>query len=86
MKKLEKELKAFANARRLKILELLSKRGSATVGQVSRAIKLSFKSTSRHLNLLFAANLVDRQQIRLEMHYSVSQNKRKTIKTILNII
>ena len=85
MKKLEKLLKAFANARRLEILKNLLEKKDLTVGQLSKRIKLSFKSTSRHLAVLFAADLVEKDQHSLEMRYRICQKQVTIIKTILNL-
>ena len=58
MKDKEKLLKALANARRLEILQLLKKRAELSVGEIAEKIDLSFRSTSRHLRLLFQAGLL----------------------------
>ena len=66
IKEAEKILKALANARRLAIVKYLRKEKEATVGDIAEAIKLSFKATSKHLDLVlrvYAARrffLVDR--------------------------
>jgi len=86
MKKLEKILKVFANARRLAILAHLCARKEATVGNVSREIKLSFKSTSRHLAVLFSADLVEREQRNLEVYYSVSKSGRTMFNQVFSIL
>ncbi len=86
MKKLEKILKVFASARRLSILSYLANRKSATVGQITDEIKLSFKSTSRHLSVLFAADLVEKEQRSLEVHYRLSTSAIRMLRTILTIL
>ena len=59
MKELEKVLKALANERRLKILKILKKNSELSVGEVAEEIGLSFRSTSRHLNLLYRAGILE---------------------------
>ncbi len=62
MKDLARQLKAVANERRLKILVLLKKGGMWTVSDIADAIKLSIRSTSRHLQLLKQAGLLEDTQ------------------------
>lgn len=71
-KKLERVLKAAANRRRFLILAYLKKEKEASVGSVAEHIHLSFKATSRHLAVLFAADLVDRTQRSSEVFYRLS--------------
>jgi len=72
MKNLERQFKALANRRRLAILKYLKQNREATVGAISDNINLSFKSTSRHLSVLAAADMVDREQRSLEVYYRLS--------------
>ncbi|MDP3974830.1 MAG: metalloregulator ArsR/SmtB family transcription factor [Candidatus Jorgensenbacteria bacterium] len=69
---LERTLKALANRRRLAILSYLKAEREAPVGEIAGAIRLSFKSTSKHLAVLFAADLVDRDQRELQMFYRLA--------------
>ena len=84
---LEKVLKALANKRRLFILAFLKKEKEATVSLISREIKLSFKSTSRHLSILLSAEIVEKEQRSLEAYYSIATNLPvpEIIKIILSI-
>jgi len=86
MKKLEKILKVFANARRLSIMEYLQRCKEAPVGRIAGEIKLSFKATSRHLNILFASNMVERDQRDIEVYYRLSRQSSKMLKTITSIL
>lgn len=85
-KELEKLLKALANRRRLVILKYLAKRKEANVGSVAEHIKLSFKSTSRHLNILASAGILDRDQRGLEIFYSISNNAPDIVQYVLRIM
>ena len=58
---LEKVLKSIANRRRIKILKIL-KRRPLSVGEIAKEIKLSFKSTSRHLSILHSSGLIEKEQ------------------------
>lgn len=86
IKTLEKYLKALANKRRLAILKHLKKIKEATVGEISELINLSFKSTSRHLSVLFGADLVEREQRSTEVYYCLEASYPLAIKTIIQIL
>ena len=86
MKEHEKILKAFANHRRLQIIKFLKDKKLATVTSISEHLKLSFKSTSKHLAVLFGAGIVEKEQNNLSMFYSVSDTLPKLATQIINII
>lgn len=86
MKDYERMLKALANRRRLAILRYLRKQKEARVGEIAGAIKLSFKATSRHLQQLAAADILERDQRGLEMWYRIDKNLASPAKSILNYI
>ena len=85
-KQTEKILKALANRRRLAILKFLHKSRRASVGDIAKEIKLSFKSTSRHLAVLRGADLMDREQINLVMLYSLHEPPGPILKAVLAIL
>ncbi len=74
MKHLEKTFKAFGNITRLKIISLLKKKKTASVGQISEGVKCSYKAASKHLSILFRVDLVDREQRGYEMHYRLADD------------
>jgi len=82
--RIERILKALANRRRLAIIKHLKKEKEAVVGDISEEIKLSFKSTSKHLSVLLAANIVEKEQRSLQMHYRLSSNLDSVVKHISN--
>ncbi len=84
-KELERKLKALANRRRLAILKFLNKTPKASVGQIAKVIKLSFKSTSRHLAVLLAADIVEKDQQSLMVFYSLTFPITQPLKQILSI-
>lgn len=73
MKEYERVLKALANRRRLAIIAFLKKRREATVGEIAEHIKLSFTSTSKHLNMLARTDILDKRQQGLEVYYFIGQ-------------
>lgn len=71
-KELERVLKALANRRRLAILRCIVKEKQVNVGRMAEELKLSFKSTSRHLAVLVAAGVLDKEQRSSQMFFSLS--------------
>jgi DNA-binding transcriptional ArsR family regulator len=61
-------LKAFANGRRLWLLEELLRSRELTVSELARRIQLSHKSTSKHLQKLAECDLIDRDQRSSEVY------------------
>ena len=86
MKELERCLKALANRRRLAIVKLLRSRKEATVGEIAAAIRLSFKSTSRHLTVLKAADIVENEQRSISYYYRLVADQHPATKAILSIV
>jgi len=86
MRELEKNLKALANRRRLAILKYLKAKGEASVGDIASAIKLSFKATSKHLAILFAIDIVEKEQRSLQMYYKISPQLKPTAKHTISIL
>jgi DNA-binding transcriptional ArsR family regulator len=85
-KELEKIFKALANRRRLAILVFLKKKKQANVGEISEVIKLSFRSTSRHLRVLVTAGILDREQNSVFSSYSLSQDQDPMVKKIISVL
>lgn len=67
-----KLFKALANKRRLEILKYLNGRKMASVGDIAEHLKLSLPSTSKHLNILYSADLLEKEQHRLSIYYRLS--------------
>jgi len=86
MRELEKTLKALANRRRLAIIKFLKKQGEKSVGDIAHEINLSFKSTSKHLGVLSAVDIVDREQRSLQMFYRIAKNQKPAAKHIISLL
>jgi len=86
MKQLEKILKALANKRRLAILQLLKNNREELVGEIARNIKLSFKATSKHLAILFSADILDKDQRSLQIYYSLSKTMHPMAKQAIHLL
>ena len=86
MQDLERIVKGLANRRRLAILKHLRQRREASVTDIARAIKLSFKSTSRHLSVLGAARLLEHEQRGLQVFYRLSSGLPLFVRQLLTIL
>jgi DNA-binding transcriptional ArsR family regulator len=78
--------KALGNDRRLKIVSLLRSRSEISVGAMAEQLKLSLKSTSRHLLLLERVSLLNREQRGLEVYYSLNSKFRALGNTLSQLI
>lgn len=86
MRDLERVYKAFANRRRLAILKLLCQKRELTVSSLAKAIKLSLKATSKHLNILANADILEKEQRRLQVYYRLNSTATKAVCTLLKPI
>lgn len=71
-KNLERTFRALANSRRLTIIKELFPNHRMMVTTLAEAIRLSVRSTSKHLQVLEKANLVDREQDGLRVYYFIA--------------
>jgi len=86
VKELEKPLKALANRRRLAILKYLKDKREASVGEIAGAIHLSLTATSKHLAILSALDIVERDQRSLQMFYRLSHPQKPVVKYTLSLL
>jgi DNA-binding transcriptional ArsR family regulator len=56
--RMERFVRGFSNHRRIEILELLEKIPELSVAEVSRELKINYKTTSSHMNRLAVAGLI----------------------------
>ncbi len=80
----ERVYKALANRRRLAIVKLLHANGKMRVSDIAQAIKISFKATSKHLQVLKAVGFVESEQVSLEQWYSLTSPLHPTLKHTLS--
>jgi DNA-binding transcriptional ArsR family regulator len=85
-REIERILKALANKRRLSIVTLLYVEKEQSVGEIARSIKLSFKSTSRHLSSLINAEVVDKEQRGTQVFYSLNSKAPEIAKRFLRVV
>ena len=74
---MEKILKAVANRRRLAILKILYGKNEMSVGAIAKQIKISFRSTSKHLAILYSVGLLKKEQRSLSIFYRLDQKGTK---------
>ena len=86
MKELERALKAFANRRRLTIVKYLKEVKEAPVGEIAHEINLSLKATSKHLAVLAAADVVERDQRSLQMFYRLASPQTPPTRARLSLL
>ena len=86
MKELERTLKALANKRRLAIIKYLIEHQPASVGDIATHIHLSFKATSKHLGVLSAADIVEKNQQSLLVFYRFVRNQKPAAKSIISLL
>lgn len=86
MKELEKPLKALANRRRLAIVKYLKQNREASVGEIAGAIKLSFRATSKHLGILAAADILNKEQRSLTVHYRLASPLPRPAQPIIHLV
>lgn len=83
MRQLERRLKALEHFRRLQILRELKKHKTMTVSDIAGTIRHSLTSTSQHLHILYAAEIVVRTKRGLLVFYHLSPKQYPEIRVIL---
>ena len=85
-KDLERVMKAFSNKRRIAIVRFIKKSREAAVGEIAESIKLSFRATSKHLSVLFGANILEKEQRGLYIFYKVAGDMPQASQKILSLL
>ena len=86
MRKMERILKALANRRRLAILKYLKKERGGAVAEIAQEIKLSLKATSKHLGVLSAVDILEKDQRSLQMFYRLATEQKSAARHILDLL
>ena len=84
-KELEKIFKIFASKRRLDIINLLRRKEAISLNEIAREIKLSLKSTSKHLRILYSVDIVEREYKNLEIYYKLADAQNAFLKKVINL-
>lgn len=83
---LVKIMRVLAGRKRLEILNLLSDARGRSVSDIAEHIKLSLKSTSKHVLLLAQVDLLDYRRQKNVVWYKLSAEVPPYLKTILGEI
>ena len=86
MKKYEKILKVLANINRLKILSYLVRHTNVAVVDIAEHCNISYKAVSKHLGMLYHADIVDRSRRQAEVHYRISDTIHPIASTVIKYI
>ena len=81
----ERILKALADKRRLRILAYLKKNKQAVVSDIADHIQLSLKATSKHLAVLYSANVLEKVQKDKYVYYHLPTDLHPVIKYVLDV-
>lgn len=68
------------------MLQYIKKHREAPVGEIAEAVHLSFKATSKHLNILVAADILEREQRSLNIFYRLSSESPSVIRPLISIL
>lgn len=80
---ISKILKALGNERRLKIICFLKKSREASVSDVAGYLRISLRSTSKHLIVLNNVGIVEKEQRSKMVFYRLSRNHSSYIKEVV---
>jgi len=83
---LTKIFKSFGNQNRIKILRLLKKDKESPVAEIARKIKLSVKSTSKHLNILLNVGILENEGKNKSVFYKINHDVSEFVTAILKIL
>lgn len=85
-KEFERVLKALANKRRLAIVVYLKHKKEAAVTDIAEHLNLSFKATSKHISILVAAGILEKEQRSKLMISSITHNLPEVAHQILILL
>lgn len=77
--------RGLGNPNRLRILKLLNEHDEMSVTELADELGISFKNTSRNLQILLNLDLVQYQGKKDRVYYSLNAHMIDTIKTILRL-
>ena len=86
IRKLEQQLKAVANARRLAMLAFLKEKKSATAGEIAEAVRVGMAPASQHFRILKAAGIIEYKRRGRFITYRLSLKQEEPIRHILTLL
>ena len=82
-KELLQQHRALGNKKRLAILSFLKRNKSVHVTEIASGIRLSLRSTSKHLQVLYKAGFLETDKRYVYVYYRITLNQSKILKTTL---
>ncbi len=79
-------LKVLSNPKRLQIICFLRKNRSGAMNAIAKEIRLSWAGTSKHLQILRLAGIVEHKKRGLFVTYRLSLPQQKIVKQVLSVI
>ncbi len=86
IRRLEQQLKAVSNARRLAMLRYLKENKSATAGEIARAVHVSMPPASQHFRILKTAGIIEYKRRGKYISYRLSLKQEEPIKKVLQML
>lgn len=83
---LTKIFKSFGNQNRIKILRMLKREKESPVAKIAKEIKLSVKSTSKHLNILLHVGILENEGKNKSVFYKINRDVSRLVSSILKLL
>ena len=84
LRHLERMLKPLANKRRLAALRCIKQRKEASVGEIAAELRISIQATSRHLQLLARADIIESDQRSLTVYYALAKTQHPSARALID--
>jgi DNA-binding transcriptional ArsR family regulator len=85
-KDFEKIFKSLANRRRIAVLIHIKRNREVNVGAIAKELRLSLPATSRHLNLLEKAGILEKDQRDKEVFYRLATPQHQFIQEFFDAL
>lgn len=79
-KDFERIVKGFSNHRRVEIIELLSKKPELSVAEISKNLKINFKTASEHIRRLAISGLIIKRSDGTFIRHKLTKRGEEVIK------
>lgn len=86
MRALERVLKACGNQRRLLILQEIKRHRERSVGVLAKHVRLSIQTTSKHIAVLSAANIIVPKRSGMNVFYRIADDLPTAAKRVLDLL
>ena len=82
----ERILKSLANKRRLAALRSIKRHKEAMVSEIAAELKISIQATSRHLQLLARADIIESDQRGLSVFCRLAKVQHPSIRALIDLL